>query len=441
MAKSSKKNANGGKAKSDPEAEERLRLKRLAVSNGMISDVPPKTSVSLCPSKTVVKHHGKDIVKKAHRKNRFLFSFPGLLAPIGGGKIGELKDLGTKNPILYLDFPQGRMKLFGTIMYPNNRYLTLQFSRGGKNVICEDSFDTMIVFSEAWWIGKKEENPEEARLDFPKELAGEHPVECDFSGGAGSATVIKSGVLNPVQDFVKEHTPVTDIEDDSSKSENNVTELLKQTPTRQSTRTSRKSYKFAEASSSDDDSGAGISIISEKKSEAKKSNILDSNSDANETLTETIKVSKSSSHVTGSVSRISCGSLVQPTISTLFKKAEGKKEPTSSKKITPLTGAEPKSQSTKSARKIDLQDEGNETRKKRKLVKGTDLKTTNTQPEGPSHQRPIKTGQRKKSTSGVVSVSVPLDAGINQDEDDVIEEFSSSSKETYGSDEDWAGDL
>lgn len=27
-----------------------------------------------------------------------------------------------------------------------------------------------IVFSDAWWIGRKEENPEEARLEFPKEL-------------------------------------------------------------------------------------------------------------------------------------------------------------------------------------------------------------------------------------------------------------------------------
>ena len=36
------------------------------------------------------------------------------------------------------------MKLFGTIMYPKNRYLTLQFSRGGKNVTCEDYFDNMV---------------------------------------------------------------------------------------------------------------------------------------------------------------------------------------------------------------------------------------------------------------------------------------------------------
>lgn len=36
------------------------------------------------------------------------------------------------------------MKLFGTIVFPKNRYLTMQFSRGGKNVMCEDNFDTMV---------------------------------------------------------------------------------------------------------------------------------------------------------------------------------------------------------------------------------------------------------------------------------------------------------
>lgn len=36
------------------------------------------------------------------------------------------------------------MKLFGTIVYPKNRYLTLQFPRGGKNVMCEDYFDNMV---------------------------------------------------------------------------------------------------------------------------------------------------------------------------------------------------------------------------------------------------------------------------------------------------------
>lgn len=36
------------------------------------------------------------------------------------------------------------MKLFGTILYPKNKYLTLQFSRGGKSVMCEDYFDNMV---------------------------------------------------------------------------------------------------------------------------------------------------------------------------------------------------------------------------------------------------------------------------------------------------------
>lgn len=88
---------------------ERKRLKRLAFDNSLLSDQPAASGLrALGPSKLVMKHHGKDIVRKSQRsgKNRYLFSFPGLLAPVSGGKIGELKDLGTKNPILYLDFPQ-----------------------------------------------------------------------------------------------------------------------------------------------------------------------------------------------------------------------------------------------------------------------------------------------------------------------------------------------
>ncbi|XP_028756579.1 uncharacterized protein LOC114715843 isoform X4 [Neltuma alba] len=168
MVRAAKKREAGGEP--NPEAIKRKRLKGLALSKSILSETPAKSHVHLEPSKTVVKHHGSDILRKSQRKNRYLFSFPGLIAPTGGGKIGELKDLGTKNPILYLDFPQGQMKLFGTIVYPKNRYLTLQFSRGGKNAMCEDYFDNMIVFSDAWWIGTKDENPEEARLEFPKEF-------------------------------------------------------------------------------------------------------------------------------------------------------------------------------------------------------------------------------------------------------------------------------
>ena len=102
--KKKKDAGNGGET--NPEAAERMRLKTLAFSNNMLSHTPLNPRQCLSPSKTVIKHHGKDILKKSQRKNRYLFSFPGLLAPVGGGKLGELKDLGTKNPVLYLDFPQ-----------------------------------------------------------------------------------------------------------------------------------------------------------------------------------------------------------------------------------------------------------------------------------------------------------------------------------------------
>ncbi|THF95860.1 hypothetical protein TEA_024511 [Camellia sinensis var. sinensis] len=269
----------GGGREANPEAEERKRRKRVAFDKGIISEAPAKvlTTRLLSPSKTVSKHHGRDILRKSHRKNRFLFSFPGLLSPISGGKIGELKDLGTKNPILYLDFPQGQMKLFGTIVYPKNRYLTLQFSRSGKNVMCEDYFDTMevtsnvghgimaqleehrawkleIVFSDAWWIGKKHENPEEAHLEFPKELHEAHHAEIDFKSGAGAASEIKQGVNNSGLKYVEQESPKTDLEDGSSECQNNLEDLPDVTPIRHSERTAGKrfQYFFAEASSGDD---------------------------------------------------------------------------------------------------------------------------------------------------------------------------------------------
>lgn len=43
-------------------------------------------------------------------------------------------------------------------------------------------FHLQIVFSDAWWIGRKDENPEEARLQFPAELnvVGPPMLRCSF---------------------------------------------------------------------------------------------------------------------------------------------------------------------------------------------------------------------------------------------------------------------
>lgn len=40
------------------------------------------------------------------------------------------------------------MKLFGTHVYPKNKYLTLQLTRSSKGVVCEDCFESMVSI---WW--------------------------------------------------------------------------------------------------------------------------------------------------------------------------------------------------------------------------------------------------------------------------------------------------
>ncbi|KAI3922936.1 hypothetical protein MKW98_007067, partial [Papaver atlanticum] len=275
MVKATKKSS--GKEPPNPEAAERKRLKNLGISRNLLSQTPAKPYSTLNPSKTVIKHHGKDIIKKSQRKNRFLFSFPGLISPLTGGKIGELKDLGTKNPILYLDFPQGQVKLFGTIVYPKNRYLTLQFSKGGKNVMCEDYFDNMIVFSEAWWIGTKDENPEEVRLEFPKELKEEKHVDHGFKGGAGAGPEEKSGGIKPREEKRKPQSPTDTLEDDIDISDDScpspgitLKDGMDVTPVRQSARTSGRRFIFAEDSPGDDSDGSGPTDVDLSEIKGKK---------------------------------------------------------------------------------------------------------------------------------------------------------------------------
>ncbi|KAI9079540.1 hypothetical protein K1719_038512 [Acacia pycnantha] len=71
---------------------------------------PAKAPRRLNPSDAVLKHLGKDIVKKSQQRKKYLFSFPGHIAPIGhDGWIGDLKNLGRKNPVLYVDFLQSKL--------------------------------------------------------------------------------------------------------------------------------------------------------------------------------------------------------------------------------------------------------------------------------------------------------------------------------------------
>ncbi|KAL5721374.1 hypothetical protein ACHQM5_005026 [Ranunculus cassubicifolius] len=340
--------------------EDRIRLKKLAISHRILSRTPanlPNKSLTLNPSKTVVKHHGKDIIKKSQRKNRFLFSFPGLLAPISGGKIGELKDLGTKNPVLYLDFPQGRVKVFGTIVHPKNRYLTLQFSKGGKNVMCEDHFDNMVVFSDAWWIGKKDENPEELRLDFPNDLIEGKHTDSDFKGGAGASATSghKTAATRPRKEYVEPESPSTDIEDDSEDISltGKKKDFMEVTPVRQSARTAGKKFKFQEGSSGDSspeiesESPYVMKEDSEEKlddmTEDPNLEVQDMDSEHDAAKTDLLEHKEQASlTVKSKESSISNrASLVQATISSLFAKAKGK-EVDSKQKVTPAKVASAK---------------------------------------------------------------------------------------------------
>ncbi|CAH9147121.1 unnamed protein product [Cuscuta epithymum] len=315
----------------NPEVEEQRRLKKLAFSKGMLSETPLEAAAArnaLHPSQTVIKHHGKDIIRKSQRsRNRFLFSFPGLLAPVSGGKIGELKDLGTKNPILYLDFPQGQMKLFGTIVYPKNMYLSLQFSRGGKSVICDDYFNNMIVFSDAWWIGRKDENPEELRLEFPKELNVHQNMEHNFKGGAGAAWDGKQRIIKSGTRFVEHESPKLEDEDedDTTEDQSCAKEHIDITPTRHSARTVGKTFNFADVSSEDNFTvnDAETSNEEEVKEEKVHASVLDV--DNEETVILDLSADKNNSgakvpSASKEPTRTSQGSLIQASISNMFKK-------------------------------------------------------------------------------------------------------------------------
>ncbi|KAG2385018.1 DNA-binding protein [Vigna angularis] len=409
----------------NPETLERKKLKSLAFANNILSETPASSSVLLKPSSVVAKHHGKDIIKKSQRKSsRYLFSFPGLIAPLAGGKIGDLKDLGTKNPVLYLDFPQGQMKLFGTIVYPKNRYLTLQFPKGGKSVMCEDYFDNMIVFSDAWWIGRKDENPEEAKLDFPKEFYEGHQAEYDFKGGAGAASVVNQGVPRSRIQHAEPESPKTPSENELSYSELKLEDTKESGPSRQSTRTAGKSYKFAEISASDDsgENSPDISDHEEKVEEvdtavndhnsSKKETVvfdLDKEDDAlghplnqenNESVSQSTSVSASTK-----VKSSNRGSLVQATISTLFQKVNEKKTTRNSRKSPSSKASGQKLQPAGSKRKIDL-DEG-----------------------------PKKRGRKPRNKTTGEKIKAKSKQSDDEDDDD-IEEISNASEDN-GSDEEW----
>ncbi|CAL4966240.1 unnamed protein product [Urochloa decumbens] len=326
-------------APADAEADERRRRRSLAFSNGLLQrGDPPAPRAPLAPSAAVTRLQGRDIVRRGgQRKSRFLFSFPGLLAPAAsGGRVGELADLGTKNPLLYLEFPQGRMKLFGTHVYPKNKYLTLQMTRSAKGVACEDVFESLIVFSQAWWIGTKEDNQEELKLEFPKEFQNNGvAADCDFKGGAGGAveeaTASKAG-----KEIAEPRSPNFESDgnasDDSDQKDANDAQTASATPSvRQSARNAGKALKkYTDVPSEGDSSNSDNEVELPEDLDEKE---MESPAVKDESQSEDIKPADSSARPLSSKKE----PLVQATLSSMFKKAEEKKRSTRSPKGSPAT--------------------------------------------------------------------------------------------------------
>ncbi|CAM6100265.1 unnamed protein product [Calypogeia fissa] len=255
------KDADGGGPSSEEQESirESKRLRELAVSRGLLSRSKANPVAPLLPTKTIRKCDGKDIVKKGNRKTKYLFAFPGLVAPVAGGKLGELTHLDSRNPVFCIDFPQGRLKLFGTIVYPKNKYLTMHFAPGRGDIVCEECFESIVVFPDAWWIGTKEENPEELKLPMPSNLQQEKHTEFDFKGGAGrlqssnvtpevnQVDTVKHDPQSPEQQF-----PVDRSQEESSSSMEIF--AAENQPVRRSARKSAEKFNYADMLPSSSDS-------------------------------------------------------------------------------------------------------------------------------------------------------------------------------------------
>ena len=102
-------------------------------------------------------------------------------------QIGSVSNLDTSNPILHLKLDDGVLRLVGTIMYPKNRFITLQCSQQNssssgnmKDVEIDNTFDSVVVFTKASWVSdadRAENKPFPPPVSIPHGLKA--PVDCD----------------------------------------------------------------------------------------------------------------------------------------------------------------------------------------------------------------------------------------------------------------------
>eukprot|EP00039_Didymoeca_costata_P006966 m.94969 g.94969 ORF g.94969 m.94969 type:complete len:338 (-) comp13471_c0_seq1:1084-2097(-) len=155
-------------------ARESKRLRKVALdaeilakSESLPDDIQPHAKLSL--SSDLKALDGLPIVRPKASRIRHLLSFPGdFKLNSGVSTIGTLADLDTHNPTFYLQFDQGRVKFLGYRQYLKGRILTLECK--ANELACNDQFDSLIVFSEYYWVGTKLDNPGEKPLPFPTDV-------------------------------------------------------------------------------------------------------------------------------------------------------------------------------------------------------------------------------------------------------------------------------
>eukprot|EP00903_Cladosiphon_okamuranus_P011396 g10739.t1 len=149
---------------------------------------------AIAPSSALRQCDGFDVVRKgAKGRGRQLMVLPGALGLGNGGSVGRIGSLNIAtpaSPVLYVEFPQGRLKCTGRTVHSKGRFLTLYGDKAAGRATrmdCRDVFDSVVFFSKACWVGRKEDNPSEEPLPLPEDLQTLQEGSEEASGESGSA--------------------------------------------------------------------------------------------------------------------------------------------------------------------------------------------------------------------------------------------------------------
>lgn len=181
------KNSSGGGATD----QEQTVVQQAGWDCGMVSSTRWMTTTPLPEiPKHLMQASAKDIVKRGSlRKGRVLCLFADSIRPRQGGTLGVLKNLDTKCPCMDMEFPEGTIRFHGTIVFPNNKYLSLKV--GANDVLCEDVFESAILFSKVEWIASGTANKGASVSSLPSSLITRrlHDIHGDLNGVVDANTL------------------------------------------------------------------------------------------------------------------------------------------------------------------------------------------------------------------------------------------------------------